>query len=447
MKEEDVLLKIYIGQYIRPEGILQREIKEKQEAQNLLSKGLIKENRWYRWHLFLTTDKGSQIASALLKRRLEERKNELKVKFRDIPKRALTFILKESSESFPFNNLVFSTKKRIWLEKAEDKIISDSRIWALRDKIFSILQEMGFCVKTHTYVSTRGGELRELCYVISPETRSFLLDNFSAPYFTSDERNALKVYSFLTSVSRILGSEDLDFIRQRFYELLKSYSLDEEQVAAFIQEMAKKGITSNYKGLLSEDKPFNIKDPTRFNIYLHEAILEPTINHLLEKGGEIAQYKIEKKFPSLSETKAELGMLDYDELGRFYVMISNLERELREFLKTKLGKGWLKILRKELPQVINNWEKLKKKDEKWGIEPEKDIMNYASCEDYIQIIKKFKNLFTDNDEDLAMVIAYLKIWYNQGRNPLMHCRTVNMQKFLTTKSAIEFLEQWMKRKS
>jgi len=444
MDEEDVLLKIYIGQNIRSQGILQEEIEEKEKAQSLLSKGLIKENHWYRWDLFLTTDEGAQIASTLLRKRLEKKKNELKVKFKGIPKRALTFIIKRPS--YLYNNLVFSTDRPliIW---AEDKILCDGRLWILRDKIFTVLREMGFCVKTYMYVSTRGGELRELCYVLSPEIHSFLLDNFSVTDFTSNERNALKLYSFLTGASRILDSVDLDFIRQRFYELLKEYSLNEEQVAVFIQETAKEGITSNYRGLLSKDKPFDIKDLTRFNIYLDKAILEPAVNRLLEKGGKITQYETKKKFPSLSETKAELGILDYDELGRFYVMISSFESELREFLKAKLGKGWLKILREELPQVVNDWENLKKKDEKWGIEPEKDIMNYANCEDYIQIIKKFKKIFTDNDEDLAIIIAQLKIWYNQGRNPLMHCRTVNMQKFLTTKSAIEFLERWIKRKS
>lgn len=439
MNEYDVLLKIYIGQHIRPEGILQGEIREKEIVQSLLSKGLIKENRWYNWYLFLTTDKGTQIASTILKKRLEEKREELEIRLKKIPKRALTFIINKS-------NLVYSTEKP-WSEEAEDKILSDSRIWILRDMIFTILCEMGFCVETYSYVSTRGGELRELCYVISPEIRSFILNNFSVTDFTSTERSILKLYSFLISISKILDSEDIEFIRQRFYELLKRYSLTEDQVAAFIQETSKKGITSDYRGLLSEDKPFDIKDPSRFNIYLDKAILEPAITRLLEKGGEITRYETKKKFPSLSETKAELGILDYDELGQFYVMISNFEKKLREFLKAKLGKGWLKILRKELPQVVNNWEELKRKDEKWGIEPEKDIMNYASCEDYIQIIRKFKKKFTDNDEDLAIIIAQLKIWYNQGRNPLMHCRTVNMQKFLTTKSAIEFLEQWIRRKS
>ena len=93
------------------------------------------------------------------------------------------------------------------------------------------------------------------------------------------------------------------------------------------------------------------------------------------------------------------------------------------------------------------WEGLKVRDEKWGIEPEKDLINYANCEDYIRIIRKFKKIFTDNDEDLAIIMSQLRIWYTQGRNPLMHCRTVNMQKFLTTKSAIEYLQQWMRRKS
>jgi len=444
-KAQEVLLKIYIGQNIRPEGILQKDIQETKEVQYLLSKGLIKENHWY-LDQFLTTEKGSQIASNLIRKRLEEKRRELEIKVREIPKKVISFIIK--NPGYYSNKLLFSTLKlRYWSERAEDKILNDSRIWILRDSFFSILQELGLCVKTHFYVSTRGGEIRELCYVLSSEVLNFLLENFSTVEFTPEERKLLDIYSFLMSVIRVLDSEDLDFVRQRYYELLKLYSLSEEEVAAFIDETSKKRITSDYRGLLSEGKPFEIKNSTSFKIYLDKAILEPIIRSLLGKREKVKQFITTKRFPSLEETKAELGLLNSEQLGQFYLMVSRFEQELRQFLKLKLGKGWLKILRNEFPKMVDRWEKLKKRDERLGIEPEKDLMNYANCEDYIKIIRKHKKIFADNDEDLAMIIAHLKIWYNQGRNPLMHCRTVNMQKFFTTKSAIRFLEQWMKRKS
>ncbi len=239
MSEEDVLLKIYIGQNISDEGILQSEIREKEEIKGLLSKGLIKESNFYRLHLFLTTERGAEFASKLLRKRLEERRDELEEKFKDIPKRAFTFIIKTPS----YRDFVYLTTKSTFEgTTATDRIMADSRIWILRDKIFTTLENMGFCVKTWSYVSTRGGELGEEYYVISREIYEFLLNNFGVIDFTSEEKDILRLYSFLRFVAPILQFTDIDFIRVRFYKLLNEYSLTENEVAAFIEETAKKGL-------------------------------------------------------------------------------------------------------------------------------------------------------------------------------------------------------------
>lgn len=90
--------------------------------------------------------------------------------------------------------------------------------------------------------------------------------------------------------------------------------------------------------------------------------------------------------------------------------------------------------------------KKRKKDERWGIDSEKDFMNYADLGDYIEIIKKYRNMFSNGDDELGEIITHLKIWYNHGRNPIMHVRTVDKQKYYTTNSAIQFLLEWMSRK-
>ena len=123
-----------------------------------------------------------------------------------------------------------------------------------------------------------------------------------------------------------------------------------------------------------------------------------------------------------------------------------LERRLRYFIKEKLGKGWMKRVENDLPNIPNNWEEKKRRDERWGLESEKDLMNYADLGDYIQVIKKYDRVFTDGEDDLGAIITHLQIWYNHGRNPVMHARTVNRQKYYTTLSAIDFLCEWMRRK-
>ena len=127
----------------------------------------------------------------------------------------------------------------------------------------------------------------------------------------------------------------------------------------------------------------------------------------------------------------------------FYILVSTLERDLREFIKAKIGKGWDKRIEIEVPSVFKRWQDKRKKDENWGIDIEDDLLNYADLEDYIEMIKKFNRIFVDTDRQLSNVITYLEIWYKYGRNPLMHSRTVTRQKYETTKSAIDFLRKWM----
>lgn len=441
VKDQEVLLKIYIGQNIRKEGILQSEINESQQIQTLLSRDLIKENHWY-LHQFLTTDSGSQLGKELISERIKKSENQLRNKIRYIPRKVLSFFIKRHIS----RKLVFLTKKPHWSELWEDRILIDNRIWIHWDKLLKTLETLGLCVKTHDYVSTRGGELRNLCYVISSEMQEFLVRRYASSDFTPSQENTLRLYPVLLSVNRILATEDMDYARQQYYELLKRNSVTESQIAGIINDMSEKKITSQYRGLLSENKPFEISDPTRFQIYLEKNLIEPAVNILLGEKGRIKKYAIGEEIPSLSEVKIELGILDPEELGNFYILVINLERQLREFIKEKLGKGWMKRIKNSFPKIADDWVNKQKKDKKLGIEPEKDLMNYADLGDYLQIIKKYKRMFSDGADDLSDIITHLKIWYNQGRNPLMHARTVNKQKFFTTKSAIDFLHEWMHRK-
>jgi hypothetical protein len=151
--------------------------------------------------------------------------------------------------------------------------------------------------------------------------------------------------------------------------------------------------------------------------------------------------------PTLLEVKSESGILDNVEIGEFYMLVSDIERQIREFLKERLGVGWKARIENELPNVYKNWIDKMDKDNKWGIEPEKELINYSDLGDYLSIVKQYSRLFSDSDEDLGDILTCLKMWYNYGRNPLMHSRTVNRQRFFTTKSAVDFLSVWIRRKS
>lgn len=133
-----------------------------------------------------------------------------------------------------------------------------------------------------------------------------------------------------------------------------------------------------------------------------------------------------------------------EELGDFYILISSFEKEIRELIKEKLGKGIYKRLKNELPHLISEWEKRKIMDQSWGIPPEKEMINYSLLTEYMEIIRKYKNMFTSGDEEMNMVLNQLKQFATFGRNPLMHCRTLTLQKYYTTISSVNYLKEWMR---
>ena len=447
LKARKVLLKIYIGQNIRHEGILQSEIRDAESLQTLLSEEFIRENHWHLYQ-FLTTQKGSRFARRIVNRKIKTNKDRFLKKTLTIPSKVLSFFAKR----YISENLAFPAEKEYFEFQAryssswKAPILADGRVWILWKDFFESLRSLELCVKTLDYVSTRGGETRYHHYVISPEVRDFLVSEFSTSDFTPGEEKTLRLYSFLINAKKILAGDDVEKIRQRYYESLKFFQITEDQVAGIANETNVLKITSEYRGLLSEWKPFVIMNPAKYGIYLSSNIIQPAIKMLLEGKGMIRQYFVEEKLPTLHEVKSELGILDHKELGDFYVVVSLFERQLRDFVKEKLGKSWEKRIESDAPSVFRSWEEKRNKDVRWGIEPEKELINYSDLGDYISIVKQYSRIFSDGIEDLGDIITQLKIWYNHGRNPIMHSRTVNKQKFYTTKSAVDFLSEWMRRK-
>lgn len=392
----------------------------------------------------MTTEEGYNLGNNLIIERINDNKEQIIKNINVIPGKSLGFIIKRYLQ----NQLTFSTEKPFltdWYSKWEDHILTDSRIWILYNRLFTILEDLGLCFKTHDYVSTRGGELRALCYVIPSEIQEFLT-SIDLIDFKPNQEETLKLYTILLTSKAILSTEDKYYAREQLYELLKIHSLTENQLAGIVDDASKKKFTSEYRGLLSENKPFDIFDSSRFKIYLDKSLLEPAINILLEREDTIKEYNTKKEIPSLSEIKHVRGYLTFEELGNFYIQVSKLERQLRQFIQKKLGKGWMKMIENDISNVAEGWKEKKQKDDYWGIEPEEDLMNYADLWDYIHIIEKYNRMFSDRNDELGEIITQLKIWYNQGRNPVMHSRTVDDQKYYSTMSAIQYLHKWMDRK-
>ena len=196
----ETLKKIYIAQHIRDEGVLQSEFSSyRTEIDILKEHGLIRENIWYSHKLYITTEKGRKIASKYIEKSLKELKNihfllnKYKLKIPLTTLRFLIFDYFTTKLSFSVN-----IEEEIFLNDWREPILKDSRIRIIRNNILEALEKEGLCVKARYYVSTRGGETRELCYVISPEVQSFLKEGWVVKRGLEEERKKIaKIYLFL----------------------------------------------------------------------------------------------------------------------------------------------------------------------------------------------------------------------------------------------------------
>lgn len=440
---EEELVKIYIGQNIRKEGILQSQVK-KERADALLSERLIKENHWYSFGLYVTTTEGDRYSKSILEKKITEADTIIESRITEIPRRIITLLIRK----YVTQDLTFPAQRPEFYEFYDSwpkKLVADSQVWPFCDRFFDTLRVMGLCAKTYNYVSTRGGELRELRYVISPEVQEFLERKFPGVDFSLEEEGNLRIFNVLVQMKNLVRGDNLEFIRERFYELLKQYAVSEDEAGSVIDKMSELHITSKYKGLLSNEKPFEVHDPGRFSIYLDDKLVKPAVELLLGKRRVMESLPVTRRLPSLEQVQEKLGMLSPEERMDFFLEVTEFEVQLRQFIKLKLGNGWENRIENDLPEIMKNWKDKKKKDERWGIDPERDLLNYADLSDYIQIFRKYKRMFFNNDEEQGDVESHLKDWYNFGRNPLMHARTVNSEKYHTTLSAIKFLQSWIER--
>jgi hypothetical protein len=114
-------------------------------------------------------------------------------------------------------------------------------------------------------------------------------------------------------------------------------------------------------------------------------------------------------------------------------------------IERALGSGYEKRLSRDLSYIFDSWDRRRRTDVRMGVDPETDLINYAGLGDYVQIVRKYPRMFSENPADLSDVETFFKLLANHGRNPLMHCRVLSLQQFHTSKSAIAFLNQWIKR--
>lgn len=175
-----LLEKIYIGSHIRDEGLRQDEeflSKSSQEIQTLEDLGLVSLQSWYRNKVIVLTNKGSKLASGIVDERLINKAEEIESLLNEDDRPLMGFIIKFYMSKYLSIEVEIDEDIGYYLEWQEVAFV-DERTQIAKNKLFHGLEELGFAVRAHYYVSTRGSEQRGLNYVTAPQIRKRLLDEF-----------------------------------------------------------------------------------------------------------------------------------------------------------------------------------------------------------------------------------------------------------------------------
>lgn len=442
----NVLRKIYIGQNIRDEGILQSDFSNYNKEIELLTKfGFIKDNKWF-FNLFLTTENGSKIAKLIVENIIKDKQDQIVSATLGLPHNFIGFLLFDCMTE----SLTYPVGKELPYDWREP-ILADSRIWILRTKLLSKLEELGLCVKTRSYVSTRGGELRAEYYVTSEEVLDFL-KNCTAYKggLSGKEKKACLLYNFFINAKRFLQIAGIDEVRERYYNKMDELGLTEEEIEEVVTGMAGNGITSKYKGLLSNELPFSIRDRSRYDIYLKEHLIRPVVHFLLEKpkkrmdtkAEEVAEERLEEVRRMERERIRALGLISRDERLQLYDEVGTFELEFRQFIKDELTKEFDDLwLEKGVSVAVRKkWTQRRKQEVKEGLEPETEIINYADFSDYKKvIIDNWDKIFMRCFQDKKKLVVRLDDLNIVGRRPVMHVRKVDKEKTAVARHAINWI--------
>lgn len=356
MDENEILVKIYIGQNIRDDGVLQSTFSmSTDEKRALIEKELVRENHWYSHDLYLTTSKGAEIARSLVNKRMEANRKGIKDFLATFPPRLVGFLVNDYlAKSLDFPEYMPDIFLDYPLTSGKIIILKDSKIWSKRTEVLSKLEELGLCIKTSYYVSTGGGQLRDSRYVIPPEVRKLLLEVTPSYGLTEEENRNCLIYQFLEGIKFWLDNPVVEEVRKRFVDEMQRLNIGEDDIKAVIDKLAEKGITDSYRGIITPNvRPYSIKDKTSYSFILPNLLIKPIVTDLLEgkpkKIGEKEDYEpeqvlqrvirlVEAKY-TLTKNAGIFGIDLFDSTPDIEVCITRMlkvpttEGELREFIQ------------------------------------------------------------------------------------------------------------------
>lgn len=276
----DFLRHIYIGENIRGEGILlsRNTIDEhEREFQILLEKGFIEGGSFGNsYGLYKVTPRERTLGNRLVEKQIKRERENVKKELSRLPQRLISFLVHEYIDG----KLVFEkgyATGRDWRKL----VLKFGEVESLRQRLFSILEDVGLCVVTRDYDLYKGVHIHLEHFVISPETCDFLSEIYLQQGLTWDEQHDFRVYHFLLSKLQRLPEHKRISINFSELRLQGPFGLLYPKLESLLKELAELKIITRFEFTNYEQFGFIVPDKDIMNEHLERQVRQK-ISHTLE---------------------------------------------------------------------------------------------------------------------------------------------------------------------
>lgn len=443
MEENDLLLKIYIGQEINfSKGILYIfkgrlcfSEEENKVVESLVSKRLVKIVYPYTIRAIrtlLTTREGKKKSKQLIHQILDNDSGLLEELY-VIPQKVLGFLLVNLDYS------IFEKSRHEWIRDWKDLILQKSPIFVFSIEFCKILQKHKLAVLTNDYASSKGGRIDPEKYVIPNEVKEYLARKLKLIPFDYEEINrSIFFYTMYKIKEDILPIKSDAKRRNSLWNLLRVLPFDEDVIKSFIDEFKDEKITTEYSGIDNEQFLFDILDESRFNVKLSK-LLDDFVSELIRGRRREPVIPIEKAAQPFKLHSELFALIGNFEIGlRNYIvneMQAVFKEDNREWYKQLKG---VKLLGNQSPfkTIYDKLESRRNEDIKNKILPEDELIYYADITDYKEIILNNWRIFANRFSRIHLTKEKFEHGMNELnklRRKVMHLRDIRPYEAKTLK--------------
>jgi len=303
-RDKEALAFIYIAQNVRSEGVLQSDCtKYNDTLPKLILNGFIRENQWYSHRLYLITDKATEKIKPIIQERLNKNKEKIEKLLDSAPPKLLQFLITEIFTQGYYPSMprahpevldLFSVTMLCGVKDGEHRcMLRDPYVRDWRNKILNKLKDCGVSFLAHSYVSTRGGIVRDLNYCLPKEVVDYLVNygkKKGAIEILPPELERLhKIFHVFNELKNRYSIEEL-----QLSNLLNRHGVNKEEFQTITDDLVAREIFTK------TDKGYNIQHQSLCKDYIEENLFQPLIDNLLDKETKVTPIQ---KAPELKAPK------------------------------------------------------------------------------------------------------------------------------------------------